>query len=140
MYRYTGQYLSRIIPNSRAPKAFFDARQKEGQSAIEFREDLLSLIEEADGVNIGVDNLMLQIGFSDPSFQRELGAVRNPTLVAFSKKIECFEQARRTISSTMFGNVVSRSASSSNSSHRNPGPNSRPANRSSPPRGRGERD
>ena len=33
-------------------KHFFDARQKEGQSAIEFREELLSLLEEADGVNI----------------------------------------------------------------------------------------
>ena len=33
-------------------KHFFDARQKEGQSAIEFREELLSLLEEADDVNI----------------------------------------------------------------------------------------
>ena len=29
-------------------KLFFDARQKEGQSALEFREELLSLLEEAD--------------------------------------------------------------------------------------------
>ena len=67
-------------------KQFFDARQKEGQSAIEFREELLSLIEEAEGVNIGVNDLvcmMLQIGLSDPSLQRELGADRNPTLAAF---------------------------------------------------------
>ena len=44
-------------------KHFFDARQKEGQSAIEFRE-------EADGVNITCNDLicmMLQIGLSDPS-------------------------------------------------------------------------
>ena len=34
-------------------KQFFDARQKEGQTAIEFREELLLLLEEADGVNIG---------------------------------------------------------------------------------------
>ena len=33
-------------------KHFFDARQKEGQSATEFREELLSLLEEADGANI----------------------------------------------------------------------------------------
>ena len=77
-------------------KQFFDGRQKEGQSAIEFREELLSLIEEADGVNIGLNDLvcmMLQIGFSDPSLQRELGAVRNPTLAAFNEKIKGFEQA-----------------------------------------------
>ena len=92
-------------------KQFFDVRQKEGQSAIEFREELLSLIEEADGVNIGVDDLicmMLQIGLSDPSLQRELGAVTNPTLAAFSEKIEGFEQARRTLSSSAYGNAVSR--------------------------------
>ena len=49
-------------------KQFFDAWQKDGQSAIEFREELSSLLEEADGVNIGCDNLicmMLQIGLSD---------------------------------------------------------------------------
>ena len=77
--------------------SIFDARQKEGQSAIEFREELLSLLEEADGVNIGCDNLicmMLQIGLSDTSLQRELGAVCNPTLATFNEKIEGFEQAR----------------------------------------------
>ena len=45
-------------------KQFFDARQKEGQSTLEFREELLSLLEEADGTNIGCDDLvcmMLQI-------------------------------------------------------------------------------
>ena len=78
---------------------------------------LLSLIEEADGVNIGVNDLvcmMIQIGLSDPFLQRELGAVRNPTLEAFNEKIGGFEQARRTTSSTAFGNAVSRNASSSN--------------------------
>ena len=45
-------------------ETFFDARQKEGQSVIEFREELLSLMNEADGANIGVNDLicmMLQI-------------------------------------------------------------------------------
>ena len=57
-------------------KHFFDARQKEGQSAIEFREELLSLLEEADGANITCNDLiclMLQIGLSDSNLQRELG-------------------------------------------------------------------
>ena len=75
-------------------KHFFDARQK----AIKFREELLSLLEEADGVNIGCYDLicmMLQIGLSDTSLQSELGAVCNPTLATF--KIEGFEQARRTV-------------------------------------------
>ena len=70
-------------------KQFFDARQKEGQSVIEFREELISLIEEADGINIVVNNLicmMLQVGISDPALQRELGGVRNPTLAAFNEK------------------------------------------------------
>ena len=39
---------------------------------------------------------MLQIGLSDNNLQRELGAIRNPTLDAFSDKIEGFEQAKRT--------------------------------------------
>ena len=38
-------------------KQVFDARQKEGQSVIEFREKLLSLIDEADGANIEVNEL-----------------------------------------------------------------------------------
>ena len=70
-------------------KLFFDARQKEGQSAIEFREELLSLLEEADGVNITCNNLicmMLQIGLSDHNLQRELGAIRNPTLDTLVKR------------------------------------------------------
>ena len=57
-------------------KQFFDARQREGQTIIEFREELLSLIEEADGDNIGVNDLicmMLQIGASDPALRCELG-------------------------------------------------------------------
>ena len=79
-----------------AQKTFFDARQKEGQSATEFREELLSLLEEADGANITCNDLicmMLQIGLSNSNLQRELGAIRNPTLDAFNDKIEGFEQA-----------------------------------------------
>ena len=122
-------------------KQFFDARQREGQSAIEFREELLSLLEEADGVNIGCDNvicMMLQIGLSDSSLQRELGAVRNPTLAAFSEKIEGFEQARRTLSSSDYGNAVSCTSNPSN--RRNSGQSGRPANRNPPACGKGERD
>ena len=104
-------------------KQFFDARQKEGQSAIEFREELLSLLEEADGVNIGCDDLIcmiLQIGLSDSTLQRELGTVRNPTLAIFSEKSEGFEQAHRTLSSlSAYGNAVFRSGNSS--ARRNPG-------------------
>ena len=87
-------------------KQFFDARQREGQTIIEFREELLSLIEEADGDNIGVNDLicmMLQIGASDPSLRRELGSIKNPTMLNFNGKIEGYEQARKTESSTAFG-------------------------------------
>ena len=122
-------------------KQFFDARQKEGQSAIEFREELLSLLEEADGVNIGCDDLicmMLQIGLSDSSLQRELSTVRNPTLALFSEKIEGFEQARRTLSSSAYGNAVSRSGNSA--ARRNPGQPGRANTKNTPARGRGERD
>ena len=54
-------------------KQFFEARQKEGQSPQEFREELLSLVDEADGINISVNDLlcmMLQIGLSDQGLQR----------------------------------------------------------------------
>ena len=37
--------------------------------------------------------MMLQIGLTDSNLQRELGGIRNPTLDAFSEKIEGFEQA-----------------------------------------------
>ena len=87
-------------------KQFFDARQRKGQTIIEFREELLSLIEEADGANIGVNDLicmMLQIGASDPALRRELGAIRNPTLNIFNEKIEGFEQARKTELSSAHG-------------------------------------
>ena len=78
-------------------KHFFNARQKEGQSALEFREELLSLLDEADGANITCNDLicmMLQIGVSDSNLQRELGSIRHPTLDAFTEKIEGFEQAK----------------------------------------------
>ena len=110
-------------------KQFFDARQKEGQTAIEFREELLSLLEEADGLNIECDDLicmMLQIGLSDSSLQREL-------------EIEGFEQAHRTLStSSAYGNAVSRSGNSS--TRHNPGQSGRPNTKNTPARGRGERD
>ena len=64
---------------------------------------------------------MLKIGLSITSLQRKLGAVRNPTLAAFNEKIEGFDQARRTTSSTTFGNAVSRNPSSTNSSRHNSG-------------------
>ena len=92
-------------------KQFFDARQKEGQSVIEFREELLSLMDKADRANIVVNDLicmMLQIGVSDPALQQELGSIRNPTLPSFNEKIKGYEQARKTTSSTAFGNAASR--------------------------------
>ena len=90
------QTFLEMYPIHTRRKHFFDARQKEGQSAIEFREELLSLLEEADGANITCNDLlcmMLQIGLTDSNLQRELGRIRNPTLDAFSEKIEGFEQA-----------------------------------------------
>ena len=94
--------------------SFFDARQKEGQSALEFSEELLSLLEEADGANIGCDDLicmMLQIGLSDGQLRRDLGAIRDPTLKAFSEKIEGFEQAKKTEPDLAYGNTVSKVSS-----------------------------
>ena len=70
------QTFLEVYPIHIRRKHFFDARQKEGQSAIEFREELLSLLEEADGANITCNDLiclMLQIGLSDSNLQRELG-------------------------------------------------------------------
>ena len=77
-------------------KQFFEARQNEGQSPLEFREELLSLIDEADGTNITVNDLicmMLQIGLNDQGLQRELGSIREPILQSFTEKIEGYEKA-----------------------------------------------
>ena len=60
---------------------------------MEFGEELLSLIDEDDGVNITVNDLvcmMLQISISDAGFQQELDSIREPTLQAFNEKIEGF--------------------------------------------------
>ena len=106
-------YFLEVNPIHLCRKQFFDASQKEGQSIIEFRDELLSLIDEADGANFRVNDLicmMFQIGASDPAFQRELGAIKNPTLPAFNMKIEGFEQARKTTASTAHGNVALRSS------------------------------
>ena len=46
---------------------------------------------------------MLQIGASDPALRRELGSIKNPTLIAFNDKIDGFKQARKTESSTAYG-------------------------------------
>ena len=57
---------------------------------LEFREELLSLIDEADGTNISVNDLvcmMLQIVLSDQGLQRELSSIREPTLQSFTEKI-----------------------------------------------------
>ena len=97
--RVLENYFLEVNPIHLRRKRFFDERQKEGQSIIEFRDELLSLIDEANGANIGVNDLvcmMLQIGASDTALQRELGAIKNPTLPAFNMKIEGFEQARKT--------------------------------------------
>ena len=79
--RVLDNYFLEVNPIHLHRKQFFDARQKEGQSIIKFRDELLSLIDDADGSNIGVDDLicmMLQIGASDTALQRELGAIKNP--------------------------------------------------------------
>ena len=52
--------------------------------------------------------MMLQIGLTDSNLQRELGGIRNPTLDAFSEKIEGFEQAKRTMASSAHGMAVSQ--------------------------------
>ena len=80
-------------------------------TALEFREELLSLLEEADGANITCNDLicmMLQIGLTDSGLQRELGGIRNPTLDAFTEKIEGFEQAKLTMATNAHGLAASR--------------------------------
>ena len=47
--------------------------------------------------------MMLQIGASDPALRRELGSIKNPPLLSFNDKIEGFEQARKTESSSAYG-------------------------------------
>ena len=97
-------------------------------------------MDEGDGANIGVNDLickMLQIGASDTALQLELGAIKNPALLAFNNKIEGFEQVRKTTASTAFGNAASKAAS-----QRCPptGGQNKSNPRSSNPHGRGECD
>ena len=97
-------YFLEVNPVHLRRKQFFDARQKEGQSIIEFRDELLSLMDEADGATITINDLvcmMLQIGASDTALQRELGAIQNPTLPEFNRKIEGYEQARKTTATAL---------------------------------------
>ena len=49
--RVLDNYFLEVNPIHLRRKQFFDARQKERQSIIEFRDELLSLIDEADGAN-----------------------------------------------------------------------------------------
>ena len=106
---------------------------------MEFREELLSLLEEANGANIGCDDLicmMLQIGLSDSHLRRELGAIRNPTMARFSEKIEGFEQARKTEPEAAYGNAAQRPAPN----RRQQAQGGRAPTRNSAPRNRGEKD
>ena len=131
-------YFLEVNPVHLRRKQFFDARQKEGQSIIEFRDDLLSLIDEADGATITVNDLvcmMLQIGASDSALQKELGAIQNPTLPAFNRAIVGYEQARKTTASTAHGNAASR-----NPPRRPSGQNQQRNSRTSNNRGREEKD
>ena len=99
------------------------------QSVLEFREELFSLIDEAYGINIGVNDLicmMLQIGISDPGLQRELGTIRDPTHAAFNDKIEGYEQARRNTHNTAYSNVASRGSASRRPANQGSRPASRP--------------
>ena len=104
-------YFLEVNPVHLRRKQFFDARQKEGQSIIEFRDELLSLIDEADGATITINDLvcmMLQIDASDSALQKELGAIQNPILPAFNRAIEGYEQARKTTAPPAHGNAASR--------------------------------
>ena len=97
----------------------------------------LSFIDEVDGATITINDLvcmMLQIGASDSALQKELGAIQNPTLPAFNRVIEGYEQARKTTASSAHGNIASKAPP-----RRISGQNQQKNNRSSNPRGRGEK-
>ena len=77
--------------------------------------------------------MMLKISVSDPALQRELGAFKNPTLPAFSDKLEVYEQARKTVAHSGFG-----LAAKGNPKRPQPSSAAKGNQRSNPPRGRGE--
>ena len=80
---------------------------------------------------------MLQISASDSALQRELGAIKNPTLQSFNTKIEGYEQARKTTATTAFGITASKTSPQRRLPMNNQNkPNNRPSNT----RGRGKRD
>ena len=79
--------------------------------------------------------MMLQIGASDPSLRRELGSIKNPTLLNFNDKIEGYKQARKTESSTTFG-MATKGSPQKRSQGAQPARN---AQKSAPNRGGNER-
>ena len=100
----------------------------------------MSLLEEADGANIGCDDLicmMLQIGLSDSQLRRELGAIRDPTLRGFCEKIEGYEKARKTEPEVVYDNAAQRQ---NNANRRPPATGGKPSGRNSASRNRGEKD
>ena len=104
---------------------------------MEFCEELLSLIDEADGTNITVNDLicmMLQIGLSDQGLQRELGSIREPMLQSFTEKIEGYEQGLKSTGSSVFVNAATKGPTPRRSTPQNSRNNSSNTNR-----GKGER-
>ena len=81
---------------------------------------------------------MLQIGLSDSNLQRELGSIRNPTLDAFTERIEGFEQAKLTMATNAHGLAASRG--NANGGRRPNVASGRNASKPQPNRNRAERD
>ena len=126
-----------ICPLHIRRKQFFEAQQKEGQSPLKFCEELLSLINEEDGTNITVNDLlcmMLQIGSSDQGLQRELGSIREPTLQSFTEKIEGYEHGLKSMGTSVFANAATKGPAPRRSK-----PQNSRNNPSNPNRGKGER-
>ena len=70
-------------------QAFFSASQKEGQSVLDFRDQLRSLGNDLESMSVeGCYCLMYQLGVRDETLRRELGKIKTPTLAEFDTLLE----------------------------------------------------
>ena len=70
-------------------QAFFSASQKEGQSVLDFRDQLRSLGNDLESMSVeGCYCLMYQLGVRDETLRRELGKIKTSTLAEFDTLLE----------------------------------------------------
>ena len=85
------KYFAQRNPIHVRRQAFFSASQKEGQTVLDFCDQLRSLGNEGDLESLSVEGcfcLMYQLGIQDETLRRELCKIKNPSLAEFDTLLE----------------------------------------------------